>query len=312
MFTALYKGCDSPSFTIGAERGAVINKNPALEILAHQRQLHLLILRGCMLHFLALKIPHSIERLLSWVLPMITFGILLAVWAFASNNGYLNEQFFPTPAAVRTAGLETVQSGSLLRDTLASLVRVGIGYGISVVVGLPLGMALGSVALARYALLPLLNFLRSLSPLAWIPFAIFWIGIGHGAVIFLIVIAALPTIALSTMAAVSNVPKVYFRVAQDYQLKGVRRLVYVIFPAILPQLVTTLRVSMGLCWLVMVAGEMLAGNTGLGFLIHDANNGLRLDLILVGMLAIGLLGMLCDRLLMLLTRFPGIRWGYDR
>lgn len=243
---------------------------------------------------------------------MITFGILLAVWAFASNNGYLNEQFFPTPAAVRTAGLETVQSGSLLRDTLASLVRVGIGYGISVVVGLPLGMALGSVALARYALLPLLNFLRSLSPLAWIPFAIFWIGIGHGAVIFLIVIAALPTIALSTMAAVSNVPKVYFRVAQDYQLKGVRRLVYVIFPAILPQLVTTLRVSMGLCWLVMVAGEMLAGNTGLGFLIHDANNGLRLDLILVGMLAIGLLGMLCDRLLMLLTRFPGIRWGYDR
>lgn len=265
-----------------------------------------------MLHFEALDTKHIRNSINSWLYPSLTFGILLLIWWLASARGYLSEQFFPTPAAFVTGFREEVASGSIFRDTLASLSRVGAGYAISVAVGVPLGMILGTVLGARLALLPLLNFLRSLSPLAWIPFAIFWIGIGHGAVIFLIVIAALPTIALSTMAAVAGIPKVYFRVAQDYDLKGLQRLTRVIFPAILPQLVTTLRVAMGLCWLVMVAGEMLAGNTGLGYLIHDANNGLRLDLIVVGMVVIGLLGMLCDRLLMLLTRLPGIRWGYDR
>lgn len=230
----------------------------------------------------------------------------------ASRQGWLSEQFFPTPAAVRDGFLEEWRSGGLVRHVVASLRRVAVGYLLSTAVGIPLGLLLGSALPARQALLPLLNFLRSLSPLAWIPFAIYWIGIGDGAVVFLIVLAALPTIALATMAAVASVPQVYFRVAQDYGLTGARSLWRVIFPAILPQLITTQRVAMGLCWLVMVAGEMLAGNTGLGYLIHDANNGLRLDLILVGMLVIGLLGMLCDRLLQLLTRIPAVRWGTER
>lgn len=238
--------------------------------------------------------------------------LLYAAWTIASAQGWLSEQFFPTPSAVRDGFLEEWRSGGMVRHTVASLRRVGIGYALSTVAGIPLGLVLGRALRARQALLPLLNFLRSLSPLAWIPFAIYWIGIGDGAVVFLIVLAALPTIALATMAAVAGVPQVYFRVAQDYGLTGARSLWRVVFPAILPQLVTTQRVAMGLCWLVMVAGEMLAGNTGLGYLIHDANNGLRLDLILVGMLAIGLLGMLCDRLLQLLTRIPSVRWGHER
>ena len=252
------------------------------------------------------------DRIAAVALPAATVALLFAGWAIASGTGWLSSQFFPTPSAVRDGFLEEWRSGGLVRDTLASLGRVLAGYAASVVAGVPLGMLLGARLAPRLALLPLLNFLRSLSPLAWIPFAIYWIGIGHGAVVFLIVLAALPTIALSTMAAVAGIPKVYHRVARDYGLVGVRHLARVVFPAILPQLVTTLRVAMGLCWLVMVAGEMLAGNTGLGYLIHDANNGLRLDLILVGMLAIGFLGVACDRLLQWLTRIPSIRWGYDR
>jgi len=252
------------------------------------------------------------QRIQAAGLPLAVFLALGLAWALASNRGWLSEQFFPTPASVRDGFLEEWRSGGLVRHTVASLRRVVLGYLLSTGVGIPLGLLLGSALPARQALLPLLNFLRSLSPLAWIPFAIFWIGIGDGAVVFLIVLAALPTIALATMAAVASVPQVYFRVAQDYGLRGARSLWRVIFPAILPQLITTQRVAMGLCWLVMVAGEMLAGNTGLGYLIHDANNGLRLDLILVGMLAIGLLGMLCDRLLQLLTRIPAVRWGTER
>jgi NitT/TauT family transport system permease protein len=252
------------------------------------------------------------NRIAAVALPLATLVVLLAAWAIASRTGALSTQFFPTPGAVKDGFLEEWRSGALLRDTGASLVRVSIGYAISVVAGVPLGILLGSAIAPRLALLPLLNFLRSLSPLAWIPFAIYWIGIGHGAVVFLIVLAALPAIALSTLAAVAGIPKVYHRVAQDYGLTGAQHLVRVVFPAILPQLVITLRVAMGLSWLVMVAGEMLAGNTGLGYLIHDANNGLRLDLIVVGMLAIGFLGIAFDRLLQLLSRIPAVRWGTER
>ncbi len=266
---------------------------------------------GCVLQWRVVNVPVR-ARLAAVAWPFATLVALMAFWAVASGTGMLSAQFFPTPVAVRDGFLEEWRSGGLLRDTVASLGRVAAGYLLSVVAGVPLGILLGTRVAPRLALLPLLNFLRSLSPLAWIPFAIYWIGIGHGAVVFLIVLAALPTIALSTMAAVAGIPKVYHRVARDYGLTGGRHFARVVFPAILPQLVTTLRVAMGLCWLVMVAGEMLAGNTGLGYLIHDANNGLRLDLILVGMLAIGFLGVLCDRLLQLLARIPAIRWGYDR
>ncbi|MFY8051288.1 MAG: ABC transporter permease, partial [Armatimonadaceae bacterium] len=105
----------------------------------------------------------------TWLYPLLTFGCLVLIWWFASARGYLSEQFFPTPAAFVTGFREEVASGSLFRDTLASLSRVAAGYAISVVFGVPLGMILGTVLGTRLALLPLMNFLRSLSPLAWIP-----------------------------------------------------------------------------------------------------------------------------------------------
>jgi NitT/TauT family transport system permease protein len=183
---------------------------------------------------------------------------------------------------------------------------------LAVVFGVPVGLWFGHHVRSRFALLPAINFFRSLSPLAWIPFAILWFGIGDLPAIFLIFMACFFPLVLATLAAVANIPSVYFRVARDYRFSGWELLTRVTLPAIAPQVITSLRVTAGLAWLVVVAAEMIAGRDGLGFAIWDARNGLRMDLLVAGMFVIGVIGMVIDRILMRLTKIRSVRWGYER
>jgi NitT/TauT family transport system permease protein len=113
------------------------------------------------------------------------------------------------------------------------------------------------------------------------------------------------------MAAVGTIPLVYFHVADNYGLRRIEKLIRVTLPAIMPQVITTLRVTAGVAWLVDVAAEMIAGRDGLGFAVMDARNGLRTDLLVVEMIVIGIIGVLIDRLLVQLTTVPSVRWGYE-
>ena len=171
---------------------------------------------------------------------------------------------------------------------------------------------MGQKLAARTAFLPMLNFFRNLSPLAWMPFAILWFGVGDSAAIFLIFLSAFFPVVLATMAAVANIPAVYFRVAESYGLRGAEKLFQVTIPAIMPQVITMLRVTAGLCWLVVVAAEMIAGRDGLGFAVMDSRNGLRMDFLVAEMIVIGLIGVVLDRVLERLSRIPSVRWGYER
>ena len=130
--------------------------------------------------------------------------------------------------------------------------------------------------------------------------------------IFLIFLSAFPPVALSVAAAVANIPSVYFQVARDYGLTGPQLLTRVTIPAIMPQLITALRVASGVSWLVVVAAEMLAGDVGLGFAVWDSRNGLRTDLLMVVMIVIGIIGVALDWALSKLTDLPSVRWGYER
>lgn len=237
---------------------------------------------------------------------------LLALWALLASLRLFPESLFPHPFAVARGLLAELRSGRLFDDAVASLFRVSCGFLLSVVLGVPSGLVLGRSRWGREAFLPLVNFFRSLSPLAWIPFAILWLGIGDPPAIFLIFMAAFFPVVLSTCAAVANIPSVYFRVARDLGLEGGELLREVTLPAIAPQVITTLRVTAGLSWLVVVAAEMIAGNDGLGFAVWDARNGLRIDLLAASMIVIGLIGVALDRLLVGLTRIPSVRWGYER
>jgi NitT/TauT family transport system permease protein len=237
---------------------------------------------------------------------------LVAIWGGLAALGLFPESLFPTPWAVASGLVDDLASFRLVDDAIASLFRVSVGFLLAVGLGVPAGLLLGHSARARVAFLPLVNFFRSLSPLAWIPFAILWLGIGDPPAIFLIFMAAFFPIVLSTSAAVANIPSVYFRVARDLRIEGGALLREVTLPAIAPQVITALRVTAGLSWLVVVAAEMIAGSDGLGFAVWDARNGLRTDLLVGAMVVIGLIGVALDRLLVRLTRIPSLRWGYDR
>jgi NitT/TauT family transport system permease protein len=245
-------------------------------------------------------------------LPFLVVLVVLVFWWWLSARGVFTSAIFPSPAEVVEGFREELGSGRLPRDIASSLFRVTLGFVLAVLLGVPLGLWLGQSLAARAAFLPVINFCRSISPLAWIPFAILWFGIGDKPAVFLIFMATFFPLVLSTMAAVTGIPSVYFRVAHDYGLRGLDLLLEVTLPAILPQLITALRVTAGLAWLVVVAAEMIAGDSGLGFAIWDARNGLRNDLLVVEIFVIGCIGILLDRLLSLWTRAPGVRWGYER
>ena len=247
--------------------------------------------------------------------PWLAFlgpAALVAAWAVVASAGLFPEALFPHPLAVARGLLSELASGRVVDDVVASLFRVSVGFGLAAVLGVPAGLLLGRSAWARQAFLPTVNFFRSLSPLAWIPFAILWLGIGDPPAIFLIFMAALFPVILSTCAAVASIPSVYFRVARDLGIEGGALLREVTLPAIAPQVITALRVTAGLSWLVVVAAEMIAGRDGLGFAVWDARNGLRIDLLTATMVVIGLIGVGLDRLLVQLTRIPSVRWGYER
>ncbi len=245
-------------------------------------------------------------------LPALVVVGAVLLWAAASRLHLFPESAFPSPKDVAKGFVETLTQGRLFDDIVASLFRVTMGFGLAVLLGTPFGLWLGLRLRPRLAFLPAVNFFRSLSPLAWIPFAILWFGIGDVPSIFLIFMTSFFPLVLATSAAVAGIPAVYFRVARNYGYHGVQFLTQVTIPAIVPQFITALRVTAGLSWVVVVAAEMIAGRDGLGFLIWDARNQLRPDLVVVGMIVIGVLGVIIDRLLMRLTQIPSVRWGYDR
>lgn len=246
-----------------------------------------------------------------WLPGIVLLGGL-AFWSLLSTLGLFPPSLFPSPASVARGFVEEAASGRLLNDLIASLFRVTVGFLLAVGLGVPAGLWLGHHARARAAFLPSVNFFRNLSPLAWIPFAVLWFGLGDTPAIFLIFMASFFPVTLATSAAVANIPAVYFQVAREYGFRGLRLLTGVTVPAITPQLITTLRVTAGVAWMVVVAAEMIAGKDGLGFAIWDSRNGLRTDLTVAAMVVIGVIGVAIDRLLLGLTRLPSVRWGYER
>jgi NitT/TauT family transport system permease protein len=248
----------------------------------------------------------------SRLLPVAVVAGAVFVWWLISLMDMAPGTVFPSPGDVVSGFIEEASTGRLFNDTVASLFRVTTGFGLAVFAGIPLGLWMGVQTHARDALLPVINFFRNLSPLAWIPFAILWFGIGDAPAVFLIFMAAFFPIVLATFAAVANIPSVFFRVGRDYGMGRREMLKQITFPAIAPQVITALRVTAGLSWLVVVAAEMIAGRDGLGFAIWDARNGLRMDLLVSGMIVIGVIGVILDWVLVQLTKIPSVRWGYER
>ncbi len=254
------------------------------------------------------KSPHS-KEVSSVLLPLGVVIALLAVWHLAVV--LTSSKIFPTPVDVARGIAELVRKGLLLKYVVASLYRVTWGFSLAVLAGVPLGLFMGWFRQAHAALNPLIQALRPISPIAWIPLAILWFGVADTAPIFLIFLAAVFPITVSAAAAVRSVQTVHLRAAHNFGLTHFQLLRQVILPASLPQIITGLRIALGIAWLVVVAAEMIAVDSGLGYLIIDARNaGKRYDLVVAGMVIIGLVGMLLDLSMRQLERNPSMAWAY--
>lgn len=250
-------------------------------------------------------------------LPLGLGAVCLVAWHVGivyARRYDLPSRVLPTPWEVVVSIADLAQKGLLLKYTVSSLFRVTWAYLLAVVIGIPLGLAMGWFARFYQALNPLLQILRPISPIAWMSPSIIWFGLTDSAPIFMIFLSSLFPIALSATAAVQNIQTVYVRAARNFGLSRFEMFRRVILPATLPQILTGLRIALGIAWLVVVAAEMIVINPkagGLGFLIIDAGNqGARYDQVVAGMVLIGLIGLVLDWLVRQLEKFDEVRWGY--
>lgn len=242
------------------------------------------------------------------VLPILSFALVIVMWDLGARALGQNRQVLPGPLSVFESLVELIRNGSLLKHTVASLFRVTVGFYLAVMFGIPLGIMLGRWEAAKHFINPIVGFLRPISPLAWIPLAMLWFGIGDKPAVFLIFLSSFFPMVVFTTVAVQSINPVYFQVASNFNFTPAERIVKIIFPAILPSVVTALRLTVTIAWLVVVAAEMIAVQSGLGYLILDSRNALRMDYVLDGMLVIGLIGLFLDWVMRMLGNIESAEW----
>jgi len=236
-------------------------------------------------------------------------AVLIAVWWLAVN--LTHSLIFPTPLAVVTGTWELLRNGILWEHIGASLMRVAVGFGLAVCFAVPLGLWMGWVSGAYRTLNPLFQILRPISPIAWIPIAILWFGVGDASPIYLIFISSVFPMIVQTTVGVHTIEKRYLRAAENFGVSRGTLFRQVVIPAVLPQVLVGMRIGLGVAWLVVVAAEMIALHSGLGYMIMDSRNaGNRYDLVIAGMIIIGLIGLSLDTIMRLLEGVRWIRWRY--
>ena len=240
----------------------------------------------------------------------VVVGLLALWWIVVVQTQSL---IFPTPLQVFTGMLKLAHDGSLWVHIGASLMRVATGFIMAVLIGVPMGLWMGRVDGVYRTLNPLFQILRPISPIAWIPLTILWFGVGNTSPVFLIFLASVFPLIVQTSAGVHTIEQRYLRAAENFGVSRSVLLRQVIFPAVLPEILVGMRVGLGVAWLVVVAAEMIAPVSGLGYLIIDSRNaGSRYDLVIGVMIIIGLIGLLLDTGMRRLEQLKSIRWRYGR
>jgi len=243
------------------------------------------------------------------VMPLGVAAIGVALWQVGCD--WAGSEIIPTPWRTALGMREIIASDRLLGDSLASLYRVTWGFLLAAATAIPLGLVVGWSTRSFWAMNPIIQGLRPISPIAWIPFAILWFGIGDGAGIFLIFLSSFFPICVGTMAGVRNISLVHQRSAANFGVSGFELMRRVVLPGAMPQIITSLRIALGVAWLVIVAAEMCGMDSGLGYLINDARfMGNRYDLVAATMIVIGLIGIVLDLLIRRLENFDEVKWGY--
>lgn len=237
--------------------------------------------------------------------------VLIALWQWVTSNGWVNPQVLPSPLAVVKKWIEYASpleaydpasmsrlawifSGELIRDTLGSMYRVMVGFLIGAGLALPLGLAMGSSQRVYAWMNPLIQVLRPIPPIAYIPLSILWFGLGNPPAVFLISIGAFFPVLMNTIAGVRHVDGIYIRAARNLGASQTTMFLRVMLPAAVPYILSGVRIGIGTAFIVVIVSEMIAVNNGLGFRILEAREYFWSDKIIAGMFSIGFLGLAID------------------
>jgi nitrate/nitrite transport system permease protein len=241
------------------------------------------------------------------ILPFAGVTVLVAIWAVVSQLA----PFLPNPIQTVTKSWDLIRhpffdggpnNKGLGWQVLYSLGRVGLGFGLAILVGIPAGLMLGLSSVTRKMWDPVVQVLKPVSPLAWLPLGLATFQAATPAAVFTIFITALWPILINTSAGVQQVPLTYLQVGRILRLSRRKMVTRILIPAALPHILSGLRVSLGVAWLVIVASEMLTGGMGIGFFVWDEWNNLSLEHIILAIAVIGLVGLALDRLMLAAAR----------
>jgi NitT/TauT family transport system permease protein/taurine transport system permease protein len=252
------------------------------------------------------RFPHLLATA-TFLAPLL---VLLLLWEVLVRAFGVEPRVFPDVESVARAGFETIQDGSLVRHVGASLGRVAVGTLLAIVVSIPLGVAMGVSPAVSSFLTPLFRFFSVLAGIAWIPIATLWFGYGFGAITFVIFNAVFFVVTYNTLLGVASIPLPLRHAAASLGADGWTMLTQVLLPGALPNIVTGVRTGLGFAWRGLIAAEMIATNVGLGYMLFLARDFYRTEVIVFGMIVIGILWLLIDRLLLApLERATIERWG---
>jgi NitT/TauT family transport system permease protein/taurine transport system permease protein len=252
-------------------------------------------------------------RILAGAKFLAPLAVLLVLWPILIRAFNVNPQIFPDITAVARAGLESIRDGSLFAHMGASLARVAVGTVLAILVAVPLGVLMGVSPGVSAFLTPLLRFFSVLAGIAWIPIATLWFGYGFGAITFVIFNAVFFIVAYNTLLGVSTIPMQVRNAAASLGAGRWTMLAEVLLPGALPNIVTGVRTGLGFAWRGLIAAEIIATNIGIGYMIFVARDFYRTEVIVFGMIVIGALWLLIDRLLLAPVERATIeRWGMVR
>lgn len=244
-------------------------------------------------------------RSFGWLIRLTAAVMLLLVWQLVART-FFEPQFFPAPTDVAVAAWRMVLDGSLLEGSFVSLARILGGFLIGCVLGVPIGLLMGSFERVSTFVGTYVEFFRFIPSIAWLTPAIIWFGVGETPKIFIIVYTTIFVVIISTTAGVANIPVNKLRAGESLGASRLQMFGQVTFPAAVPHILTGMRIAIANSFTTVVAAEMIAASQGLGYLIWTSRVYFATDVVFVGMVSLGLLGFLFDRLfLWLINRFAG-------
>lgn len=237
----------------------------------------------------------KVEKIKKIGLGFLIPVIVILAWFIATTVGTVPPSILPKISKVWASFVSMLQSGRLGGDLSVSLLRVVKGYLLSVVIGVSLGSAMGMSTTIKELFLPVATVIRQIPIIAWIPLIILWAGIGETSKVVIIVLAAVFPILVNTLSGIASTPGSYVEVAKLYKLGRWETFIKVYLPHALPQILVGLKLGLGVSWMAVVAAELIAATSGIGFRMSDARSLMQSDVVIVCMFVIGILGITMDK-----------------